>query len=509
MDRQASESHGRPQSFALRAVLCVLLLGAAAAIPAGSTPADGASAPSLLAAAQRALRQGETDNAQELLRRLRAAYPDSPLLIDSLGLSVECSLAAGDDFRARYFLQKLIDAAPASPTAFASCIAVARHSYAARAWAASLEYYEKAITGFREGTTGRRADLGLPLLRAAELYEYRVLDASRARDYFKRVDPRTLPASERPLYRQMQIRLCWSVLSADALGLKDANISSLRVDGDDLWIGTWNGGVARYSVSAGSRDAFPSPAISRSIEVADRRVWIGTTEGLAWYGKGTGRWGVDLSGTAEHSLNVQVVRQTSSGLYAGTLGDGLFRLTDAGWEQMADGSLPGRFITCIAGDAAHGTLLIGTMNIGLVILDLKTGAMRTLAESVPQFTSSNITAVLPGADGRVWIGTYGEGLAVWTPGTNSLRRYTTATAELGDDWILSACETDRALYFGSFGGGVSVLSKADGSWRRIGIADGLASLDVAAIAWRAPRLYFGTLGSGVSVYDEAADGAHP
>ncbi len=78
-----------------------------------------------------------------------------------------------------------------------------------------------------------------------------------------------------------------------------------------------------------------------------------------------------------------------------------------------------------------------------------------------------------------------------------------------DDWILSSCETDRALYFGSFGGGVSVRSKADGSWRRIGIHDGLSSLDVPAIAWRPPSLFFGTLGGGVSVYDEAADGAHP
>jgi len=89
-------------------------------------------------------------------------------------------------------------------------------------------------------------------------------------------------------------------------------------------------------------------------------------------------------------------------------------------------------------------------------------------------------------------------------------RFTRETGTLvGDDWILSSCETDRALYFGTFGGGVSVLSKADGSWRRIGIREGLGSLDVAAIAWKAPRVFFGTLGRGVSVYDEDEDGALP
>jgi hypothetical protein len=174
-----------------------------------------------------------------------------------------------------------------------------------------------------------------------------------------------------------------------------------------------------------------------------------------------------------------------------------------------DGSLPGKFVTCIAEDAIRDRLLIGTMNIGLIILDRKTGQMSALSESVPDFTSPNITMILPARDGKIWIGTYGEGLAVWTPGTNRVRRYSKAGGEIADDWILSSCETDRALYFGSFGGGVSVLSKSDGSWRRIGIHDGLPSLDVSAIAWRPPSVFFGTLGGGVSVYDEAADGALP
>jgi ligand-binding sensor domain-containing protein len=280
------------------------------------------------------------------------------------------------------------------------------------------------------------------------------------------------------------------------------------VDGDDLWVGTWNGGVSRYSVSAGSSDPFPSPPYARSIEVADRRIWIGTTEGLSWYGKGTARWGSEEN-TEGHPYNVQVVRRVGGSLFAGTLGDGLLRLGDSGWEQVNDGSLPGRFVTSISEDAARDRLLIGTMNIGLVIMDRTTGQMSTLSELVPDFTAENIATILPARDGRIWIGTYGEGLAVWTPETNSLRRFTKAGAEIVDDWILSSCETDRALYFGSFGGGVSVLSKADGSWRRIGIHDGLASLDVPAIAWRPPSVFFGTLGGGVSVYDEAADGAHP
>ncbi len=110
------------------------------------------------------------------------------------------------------------------------------------------------------------------------------------------------------------------------------------------------------------------------------------------------------------------MRVAAGSLYAGTLGDGLLRQGSAGWEAVSDGSLPGRFITCLAEDPARGRLLIGTMNVGLVILDLKTGEMSTLADAIPGFTSGNITTILPARDGRIWIGTYGEGLAVWDTG---------------------------------------------------------------------------------------------
>jgi ligand-binding sensor domain-containing protein len=304
----------------------------------------------------------------------------------------------------------------------------------------------------------------------------------------------------------MSVRLLWSVISPSGLGLEDANISTLTVDGDDLWVGTWNGGVSRYSVSSSHADPFPLPAFSRSIEIADRRVWIGTAEGLAWYGKSSGRWGAEGAFQSPAPRKVQVVRQAAGSLYVGTLGDGLFRRGNTGWDQVSDGDLPGRFITCIAADQGSPRLYIGTMNLGLVIYDPQTGAMSTLAETVPAFTSENIGTILPDSEGRVWIGTYGDGLSVWSPGKGTLRHFTKATQEISDDWVLASCETDHALYFGSFGGGVSVYLKETDSWKRLGIRDGLASLDVAAIAWRRPYVFFGTLGAGVSVYDEESDG---
>jgi hypothetical protein len=495
----------------LPALLCIAIwaltaLPAHAQTPAGSFPGSG---PATLEQARDAWQGGDQRSALEILRRLRAASADPAVILDSYGLSAEYALAQGDEYTARYFLQRLLAIAPGSRQAFKSCMLLARHGYDARSWIASLEYYLDAVSGFHEGVSGQRPELDLALLRATELTMYHRDDVAAARALFPKIDPRSLSGAELSLYRAMKIRLLWRTITPQALGLADANVSCLRIDGDDLWIGTWNGGVTRYSVSSAHSDPFTGPAYSRSIEVSRRRVWIGMAGGLAWYGKSTGRWGAEPDFQAPDARNVQVVREAAGTLYAGTLGDGLFRLGESAWERVADGDLPGRFITSLALDGGGSKLLIGTMNLGLVILDLATGSMQALSEIVPDFTSDNVTTVFPDASGRVWIGTYGDGLVLWVPGTGTLRHYGKASGEIADDWVLAACETDRGVYFGSFGGGVSVFLKGSGRWKRFGISDGLASGDVAAIAWRAPYVFFGTLGGGVSVYEEAADAEQP
>jgi hypothetical protein len=488
-------------AFALS--LCALILPARAV---SAAPRDAAAA---LAAVKNTFARGDLAAALEGLRQLRADFPDEPVVVDSYSLGVSWALLAGDEYRARFFFQKLVDTAPASPLTFSAGLALARHYHDARAWSGELEYYAKAISGFRMGVSGQGRELDLALLRAAELALYHAADPAGARAWFQRIDPASLPASDSSLYRAMAIRLLWSVLTADFLGIRDSNISCLRIDGDDLWIGTWNGGVARYSVSSGRHDSFAGPSFSRSIEIADRRVWIGTAEGLAWYGKGTARWSAEPDFGPPTPRKVQVVRATSAGLFVGTLGEGLFRRGDDGWDPVTDGSLPGLFITSLAEDRARGALLIGTMNMGLIVMDEKSGAMSALSESSPGFSAENVTTILPAADGVIWIGTYGDGLYAWRPDEGALAHYTKDGTQLADDWILASAETDRALYFGSFGGGVSVLSKRQGTWRRVGISEGLTAMDIPAIAWRSPYVFFGTLGGGVYVYDEVADGSFP
>ena len=477
---------------------------------AGS-PAAGS--PASLETARDALQRGENKTALGILRAFRAENPDQTSQDESFALSVQAAMGDGNDYLARYFTQRLVAGSPGSKAAFQSCLRVAARAYASRSYATALEFYEDAVASFDAGAPGAREDMDMALLRAAELLVYHERDPQTAGSYFHRVVPGNIPREELPLLRAMRVRLAWSHLSAEMLGLPDGNVSALRVDEDDLWVGTWNGGVARYSVSAGRSDSFPTPTYSRSIEVAGRRVWVGGTDGLGWYGKATGSWGTEA---AFLPRKVQALKQVDGVLYAGTLGDGLFRLGSDSWAQVTDGDLPGPFVTCIEESRGNGSMYLGTLSLGLVIMDKGTGRMKRLSEIVSSFSATNITSVLEDSEGSVWIATYGDGLYLWLPDAGTIRHFSKSTGELGDDWVLAVCETDNAVYFGSFGGGVSVFRKAaslkaapageSSRWRRIGIPDGLGSLDVSAIACRAPYVFFGTLGAGVSVYDEEADG---
>ncbi len=425
---------------------------------------------------------------------------------ESLSRAIDLAIGAGQDLRARFLLSKLARAFPDSPTVYASAVAVGDYCYRTRAPAAALDGYALAAEKAAPGADLPGIDRAL--LRAAELTLYQARDPGAARRYLHRIRPSRLAAEDARVFRSLSVRLNWELITPEKLGLSDGNVSALRADGDDVWVGTWNGGVARYSLSSGESVAFPGPATTaRSIEVADRRVWVGTFEGLRYYSKVTARWGGVDRFLAPEALKVQALTVFGGELYAGTLGDGLLRLRDGQWEEVRDGPYPGKFITCLAADPQRNRLLIGTMNLGLLVLARGSSDIRSLEEEHPEFTARNITALLPDSAGRVWIGTYGEGLFSWSDGPEPIRSFTRDTGEIGDDWVLAACETPRGVYFGTFGGGVSVRATRDGSWRTLGIGDGLPSLDITSIAYRAPFLFFGTLGAGVSRYDEADDGA--
>lgn len=471
------------------------LLAASTAVAAPSTAADA------LERARTALAAGAYADAHAALRGLRSQFPADRLVADSYALDTAVALAEGDPLRARAFVARLSALSPRSRAAFDAALAVADWYHDRSDRTASLAYYLEAIAAHDGGV--ERTGLDRALLRAAAAESWLGDDVRAARGHFRAVQPANLAGADLELFRSLRVRLAWERLDAARLGLADENISALAVDGDDLWVGTWNGGAARWSLSAEASTRFPNPAYPRAFEPTERRVWVATFEGLASYTRSSGRWSLVPELQEPSPAKVQALASIGDDLYAGTLGDGLLRLREGVWETVSDGGYPGRFVNCLAADGER--LLVGTMDLGLLVFEPARGRFESLAVLHPAFRARNVTTIL--ADrGGVWIGTYGEGLWRWEG--ERVTRYGKDTGEIGDDWVLASCRAAGGVWFGTFGAGASFVGD-DGRWRRLGVADGLPSLDVAAIAWRAPFVYFGTLGAGVCAYWEGADGPQP
>lgn len=489
---------------------------------AGAEPAAPGAA-ELLAAARASLAAGAGESAAAALRRLRVRYPESPLVADALLLSAAAAAARDDPYQERFFLREarravrglaaggVLSAAAANDYHLQAASRLAQLLAADRDYAGALRHYEEAIgllaARLPAGARSQAQRLAALRLAAAELaYHHGAGIAGDAERHFEQIAVGELTAAALPAYRELARGLMWRHLTPGQLGMGDANVSAIATDGDDVWVGSWTGGLTRHTRSTGRRQVFreqPDALLSRrvrAIRPVEGYVWVGTDRGLSVYARSSSRWRHEvLDGGAPSP--VAALAEVGGVVYAGTLGQGLWRRDASGWRAVGHGSLPGQFINAllVVGD----TLWIGTIDLGLVSLDLQSGALRGFDEINEALGPQNVTALAAQNEATLWIGTFGAGLYRWEAGPNRVTHFSAATGQLPDDWILAAAVGDTGIYFGTFGGGGARYDPRRGAWTTISLAQGLPSLNVAVVAAARGHVYFGTLGAGVAILSEA------
>jgi hypothetical protein len=390
-------------------------------------------------------------------------------------------------------------------------------AHQARAEAAfQAKDFELAYREYLAAVNAADSEAGVPVrtwLRLAQIALYENRDVERA-DYFARraeglalarAAAEELSGSERELLERLRRRLARREFGPAAIGLGDGNVSALRIDGNDLWIGTWNGGVCRLTPTSGEAKVFREgreslvPGTVRCIEVTPARVWIGTYQGLFAYSKAGGAWQEIGKFGGPEPRKVEALRVAAGRLYVGTLGQGLWRQEREGWSRISSGPLPGDFVTCLEVDGEE--LLIGTLTQGVVQLNLNSLALRSFEPPQGGLAARNITMLLSDPPRGFWIGTYGMGAYYWDRQEGLLTHYSRAGGQLGDDWVLCAVRTASGTYFGTLGGGLARLAR--GGWEVLGFREGVLTRDIPALCFAAPYLYLGSLGSGVTALHEA------
>ncbi len=258
------------------------------------------------------------------------------------------------------------------------------------------------------------------------------------------------------IFRLLRAKTLWTRYDVGSWGMTENSLSALALDGDDLWAGTWNGGIFRFSRSTLTAKVFQpgqyklTPNSIKSIQVDPFAVWFAGLDGIHRYNKVNEQWRTYPLPPEVQAERVQGMYRIHSRLYLVTLGHGIWRLDRTEWEKMNTGNAS-EMVTILK-ETSNGNVFLGTMDRGLFLWNPERNTLNSFFNSQTRLPR-NITALEEDAE-YLWIGTYGEGLFRFNKNSNTMTHYTKRSGELPDDWIMSSTSYQKFLYFGTFGGGL-------------------------------------------------------
>lgn len=251
-------------------------------------------------------------------------------------------------------------------------------------------------------------DSSLVALEAAWDQRFR-LDDPNARGWWPPGGLVPPAAEDRPKATLLRQKLFLGTQSLEAVGA-DNFVSTLTLDRDDLWIGTWNGAVVRWSLVTGELTLLwqPDQVVPVNRLVATRWfVYAFQDRALLRYSKVTGNWKVFDYPPQWTGLRVTGALATQDEvLDVAYLGQGLWRWERGEWRVL-DAAGGGPFVTALGAEAEGW--LVGTKDRGL--WTYRDGLWTSVPSRGP--APSNISVLTKGPGGLWAVGTWGEGAWIY------------------------------------------------------------------------------------------------
>ncbi|RYG49619.1 MAG: hybrid sensor histidine kinase/response regulator, partial [Chitinophagaceae bacterium] len=286
-----------------------------------------------------------------------------------------------------------------------------------------------------------------------------------------------------------------------------------------LWIGTENAGLNKLDTATGVFTHFTPTGARGSISYTNihgmlingDELWIGTFEhGLDVLNIKTGRIIRHYSeGPAANALKsnfIYCIYRTPAGeILLGTT-RGTYR-----YEQASDGfslveQLPLNWYSCILQDKS-GVLWAGTYGSGLYFYNSRTnqsGNFRYDPANKKSITSDRVNSIFEDSQGRLWFATEG-GLCMYNRATNEFKRYTTAEG-FPTNFILSILEDERKNLWISTSKGLVCFDPANGKIKTYTKDNGLLNDQFnfnSAYKDSKGKMYFGSV-KGLISFDPAS-----
>ncbi len=304
--------------------------------------------------------------------------------------------------------------------------------------------------------------------------------------------PTAADASKASLLRQ---KLFLGTRDLAALGA-DNFVSCLALDRDDLWAGTWNGAVVRWSLTTGQTDLLlgpgPSPSPVKALAATSWFLYAFQDTQLRRYSKVTGVWRSFPYPESWTGLRVQgVVADGEESLWVAYLGQGLWHWTAGEWKAV-DGGGCGPFLNALASDGTGG-FLVGTKDRGLwTYRKEQWSPVGGSSDRVP----TNISALALGPEGSVAVGTWGEG--VWLLETGQLH-----PLSLAGEYVTGVAWGDEGPLWGTLEG---LGALQNGVLVRLGPTEGISGGVSSVESWGG-RWLWGTMGNGLAWWSEHENSA--
>ena len=245
---------------------------------------------------------------------------------------------------------------------------------------------------------------------------------------------------------------------------------------NEIWIGT-SRGLSVYNKktkkfisifnSSQNPSSLPNNFVLSILETKNGVIWIGTAKGLCkLISRKNGVFSFEQFNSQEkgESLFVQSIKEDAAGnLWIGTKTSGLYKydaISKNLISLLANGKQIGIDVDVRAIDIDHkGALWIGAYN-GVSVIQ-KDGTIQKVFNNPDKKTNiTKIKSIFTDKKGSVWIGTYYNGVNFWDVSNTNFTNLNQDSGKkaLSFDVISSiVADKDKNLYFGTEGGGITVL----------------------------------------------------
>lgn len=280
-------------------------------------------------------------------------------------------------------------------------------------------------------------------------------------------------------------------------GLPAVPVFVLKHYGDSILIGTERG-LYRWhegTVTLFSADLAGKPVSSLLIQ--DKQIWIGTTDrGLLRYSE-LGLETLSMAGGLPNNRILALYLDRENSVWVGTNG-GLFRLRDAPFvTYTAEHGLAGDYVRAVM-PHSDGSVWIGTSQ---GISRYSAGGIDNIDLSAAS-RGQSVLSLAEAADGSVWIGTYSDGALQWRDG-RVVRQYDRASGLLANEIRAILPDSSGGIWLGT-GQGLNYVAQ-QGAIQSFAGAEGLPAPFVMALYQHGDgRLFIGT-GGGVAIRQANGD----